>query len=309
MKLASVCLYYTAWNIFTFVVVATNNTCDSVKNSTTNDALLAIFNLLDTAGLLLNDVKKYACIAQSSAISRDSLLNKPTDCAEIKTKNETAKSSVYTIWPLNRISKGSVQVFCDMEDDGGGWTVIQRRGDFDSEKDYFYQDWEAYKNGFGDQSKDFWLGNDNIFALTNQRASVIKFTLSDWEGNTTYATYDRFWIDDEPHKYTAHVKGYRGTAGNSFSFVNGVPFSTKDRDNDQHEKSCAEMFKGAWWYTSCHGSNLNGWYLKGAHKSYADGVEWSSFRGQYYSLKDTVMKIRPMDYNRKDKFEIPVTPQ
>lgn len=87
--------------------------------------------------------------------------------------------------------------------------------------------------------------------------------------------------------------------GDSFSDTNGQPFTTKDQDNDKYDLNCAVQYKGAWWYTACHSSNLNGMYLKGAHESHADGVEWHSFRGHYYSLKDTMIKIRPKDYQKK----------
>lgn len=32
----------------------------------------------------------------------------------------------------------------------------------------FYRDWAAYKQGFGSQLGEFWLGNENIHALTAQ---------------------------------------------------------------------------------------------------------------------------------------------
>ena len=74
---------------------------------------------------------------------------------------------------------------------------------------------------------------------------------------------------------------------------NGMKFTTKDVDNDFSEKNCAETFKGAWWYNACHYSNLNGHYLAGRTRSYADGVNWYHFKGHYYSLKTSEMKVRP----------------
>nr|QDC23079.1 tachylectin 5A-like isoform 2 [Cupiennius salei] len=271
--------------------------CDSEwsQNVTEYSRDSFIVSLLNDAERLLAKAKRHASTGIGRAVATPSC-EKPMDCFEIHEKDQGAKSGEYKIWPRSRISNAGIVVYCDMDDDGGSWTVIQRRGDFNSGPDYFYRDWAAYKAGFGDPMKDFWLGNDNIFALTNQRANSVKFILSDWEANTTYAVYDEFWIDDEINKYTLHVKGYRGTAGDSFVGHNGAPFSTKDKDNDRYDKNCAELFKGGWWYTACHASNLNGLYLKGPHKSHADGVEWQLFRGHYYSLKDTVIKIRPRDF-------------
>ena len=78
------------------------------------------------------------------------------------------------------------------------------------------------------------------------------------------------------------------------SFHSGMQFSTKDQDNDIDSGSCAVTYKGAWWYKSCHASNLNGKYLGGSHMdTYADGINWKTFRGFYYSLKGSEMKLRP----------------
>ena len=54
-------------------------------------------------------------------------------------------------------------------------------------------------------------------------------------------------------------------------------FSTKDQDNDLRSDSCAETFKGAWWYNDCDASNLNGQYLGGHHVTFADGINWYLF--------------------------------
>jgi len=80
--------------------------------------------------------------------------------------------------------------------------------------------------------------------------------------------------------------------GDSFIYHNGYKFSTIDNDNDVRSDHCAITFHGAWWYNKCHKSNLNGKYLNGTHSSFADGVNWESWKGFYYSLKTTEMKFR-----------------
>lgn len=87
-------------------------------------------------------------------------------------------------------------------------------------------------------------------------------------------------------------------AGDSLLKHGGMRFTTKDRDSDHSENNCAAFYRGAWWYRNCHTSNLNGQYLRGAHASYADGIEWSSWTGWQYSLKFSEMKIRPVREDR-----------
>ena len=89
---------------------------------------------------------------------------------------------------------------------------------------------------------------------------------------------------------------FSGTAGDSLSYHRDAAFTTKDKDNDQDSSNCAKVYKGAWWYRACHHSNLNGRYLYGNHSSYADGVNWKSWKGQYYSVKKAEMKIRPVGF-------------
>lgn len=61
--------------------------------------------------------------------------------------------------------------------------VIQRRDDFNDPRENFNRDWADYKNGFGDPSKEFWLGNENIYMLTNNEDYILRVELEDFEGN------------------------------------------------------------------------------------------------------------------------------
>ena len=108
--------------------------------------------------------------------------------------------------------KGSFQVYCDMQTDGGGWTVFQRRQDGSVD---FYRGWNDYKSGFGQLTAEFWLGNDKIHRLTAARPSSLRVELEDWNGVRVYAKYGTFNISDEQAKYRLKVGSYSGTAGDS----------------------------------------------------------------------------------------------
>ncbi len=98
-------------------------------------------------------------------------------------------------------------------------------------------------------------------------------------------------MGSEKEGYKISYKNYNSKMGNSMP-ARGTKFSTVDKDNDAWSKSCAQRFSGAWWYSACHNSNLNGLYLKGEHESFGNGVNWYHFRGYHYSLKNTELKVR-----------------
>ncbi|XP_029427572.1 ryncolin-3-like [Rhinatrema bivittatum] len=209
------------------------------------------------------------------------------NCKELQDFGHTL-SGWYTV---HLESGKELHVFCDMETEEGGWLVFQRRQDGSVD---FYRNWEDYRKGFGRQESEFWLGNENIHLLTSTGTYQLRIDVKDFEGESGFAEYVSFKILGEAEKYKLVVGAYsKGNMGDSFSGHNNYSFSTKDVDNDINGGSCAQMFKGAWWYSDCHSSNLNGLYLKGNHASYADGINWSTGKGHNYSYKYVDMKIKP----------------
>ena len=185
-----------------------------------------------------------------------------------------------------------------MESDGGGYTVFQRRKDGSVD---FYRNFSDYEEGFGDLNGEFWLGLKTIYRLIQGRDYyTLRVDLQDFENETRFAKYAKFSLGDATLDYPITLEGYSGDAGDSmtpdgdYGNVNGMKFSTKDRENDLRSDQCAVTFRGAWWYNACHRSNLNSQYLGGPHSSLADGINWDSWKGYYYSLKFTEMKIRKM---------------
>ncbi len=180
-----------------------------------------------------------------------------------------------------------------METDGGGWTVFQRRKDGSVD---FYRVWTDYAQGFGNLTGEFWLGLRKLHRITSlsrgAAGNELRVDMEDFEGNTAYAKYGSFAIGDSTAKYILSVSGYSGTAGDSLAFHNGQLFSTKDQDHDTTVEDCAEKYKGAWWYNICYNANLNGPYQMGELSSVGQGVIWYHWKGHYYSIKFTEMKVR-----------------
>merc|ERR1719376_1436269 len=108
-----------------------------------------------------------------------------------------------------------------------------------------------------------------------------------------FAKYNTFLIDNEWQNYKLHVNGFSGDVGDSLTGHNGHKFSTYDADNDSSGSNCAITYRGAWWYSSCHSSNLNGEYRwVGESVPYARGIIWYHYKGYHYSMKSAEMKIR-----------------
>ena len=157
----------------------------------------------------------------------------------------------------NTFNLAKIYIRCDMETDGGGWIIIQRR--IANGTVNFTRNWEDYVNGFGDLDGEFWIGLNNIYQLTNQQE--VELQISVWN-DVEYAitwNYQTFKISGPENKYRLTVGGGTGDGHDSLAYHNGRYFSTYDRDNDvSSSTNCAGTYKGGWWYGSCRHSVLNG---------------------------------------------------
>ncbi|XP_023581297.1 tenascin-X isoform X3 [Trichechus manatus latirostris] len=211
----------------------------------------------------------------------------PRDCGE-EMQNGAGTSRTTTIF-LNGNREQPLNVFCDMETDGGGWLVFQRRMDGQTD---FWRDWEDYAHGFGNTSGEFWLGNDALHSLTQTGDYSMRVDLRAGD-EAVFAQYDSFQVDSAAEYYRLHLEGYHGTAGDSMSYHSGSVFSTRDRDPNNLLISCAVSYRGAWWYRNCHYANLNGLYGSTVDHQ---GVSWYHWKGFDFSVPFTEMKLRPRSY-------------
>ncbi|XP_032196684.1 tenascin-X isoform X10 [Mustela erminea] len=211
----------------------------------------------------------------------------PRDCGE-EMQNGASSSRATTIF-LNGNRERPLDVFCDMETDGGGWLVFQRRMDGQTD---FWRDWEDYAHGFGNISGEFWLGNEALHSLTAAGDYSMRVDLRAGD-EAVFAQYDSFRVDSAADYYRLHLDGYHGTAGDSMSYHSGSVFSARDRDPNNLLISCAVSYRGAWWYKNCHYANLNGLYGSTVDHQ---GVSWYYWKGFEFSVPFTEMKLRPRSY-------------
>ena len=214
---------------------------------------------------------------------------RPHDCSELPAG---ATTGVYSLWPGLDSTQPPVQAFCQMDQDGGRWTVFQRRDAIEPHQD-FHLGWAAYKSGFGDLAGEFWWGLDNLWLMTSAsgRQYELRIDLEAFDNSTAHAVYKGFRISSEADGYKLSASYHTGDAEDGLYPSNNMRFSTRDLDQDVWPGNCAVAFKAAWWYGNCGVSSLNGLYLEsGSHSQ--TGIWWRTWRG-YESLKKARMMARP----------------
>ncbi|XP_045597186.1 fibrinogen C domain-containing protein 1 isoform X2 [Procambarus clarkii] len=172
---------------------------------------------------------------------------RPVDCADYLQLGHTT-SGVYKIYPFR-----PVEVWCDMETDGGGWTVFLARNNL-TKHENFNRTWSDYREGFGNASGEYWLGNENLHTMTYNRAYTLRMDFRLTDGTDKWGEWPEFVVDDEAALYRLTASKYNAlsTIDHCLAVHTGKSFSTFDYDNDHTPaKNCAEESKGGWWYYNC----------------------------------------------------------
>ena len=187
-------------------------------------------------------------------------------------------------------------VYCDTMTAGGGWLVIQRR--IDGSVD-FNRYWSEYEEGFGnlpvddkDTTGEFWIGLRSLHCLTSQGQweLCIDYMLS----NKTkgYLSYHQFRVGPASDDYWLSISGFSGNTTDPITgiqLLNGMKFTTRDRDNDKWSSNCAVHHAGGnaggWWYNVCSRMNPNNQY---------NSIYSVHLNSQWHSFSFIEIKIRPL---------------
>ncbi|KAF2363890.1 Fibrinogen alpha/beta/gamma chain C-terminal globular domain, partial [Trinorchestia longiramus] len=215
----------------------------------------------------------------------------PRDCQDVFDLG-FVESGVYRIQATGLLSR---EVMCDQTTQGGGWTVIIARKKVPRHIS-FNRTWTDYELGFGEPSREYWIGLEPLHFLTRERSYSLRADMEDWEGRQAWAAYNFFSVAGPDEHYRLRVSGYTGTAGDSMRHSHLQMFSTVDRDNDQESwGSCSRgRGGGGWWWGRCSCTQPTGQYRRGRYHGAEKGVTWWHWKDSNYPLKTLILKIRPV---------------
>ena len=235
--------------------------------------------------------------SKSNIYGETSNLKNPTDQQPIKNRlcqdhqSTSNQNGVFDISPVNQ----TLNVYCDMKKEGGGWTTIQRRVDGSVS---FQRDWADYKKGFGDPAGNYWLGLDNIHAITNTFANVmLRIEASTFDGERAVVIFEGFKVDNEAHLYKltcGKVVDDSLPLSDGWFFSDGMSFSTRDRDNDLSSSGdCSNVWggSGGMWFNKCAFFHVNSKYPSFPGEEKIGIIQLKSWKG-LFGMKSISMAIK-----------------
>ena len=218
-----------------------------------------------------------------------------TNCCDVKSSNfftfgrsagAKAPSGIYLIENFCGKDCINAEAYCDTSSGGGGWLVVQRRQDGSVD---FNRTWLEYEDGFGKLTGEFWYGLKALHCLTGQGGWGMRMEVTLTNGTNIFLQYEQFKVASAKDKYKLTVGGFQGIITDPMG--DGMYFTTKDRDNDQHGgTNCALWSKetGGWWYNSCG----NMWPNSNFRSTF--GIY---FNRKFHSFRFMEIKIQPNNCN------------
>jgi hypothetical protein len=189
------------------------------------------------------------------------------DCLDARLQGHT-QSGLYTVNPS---SDKPFTVECDMDTDGGGWTVFQRSQTNASSPRH---SWHDYVHGYTENDGNFWLGLEQLHLLTSKHyLTQMRVDVTDMTNGTTKSVlFEEFFIDSRQQDYEPYVRKITTGGGkdgvrdgkngidpsndndSADDDIEGLSLWAEPLENDSNSDTDCEMKNvGRWWFTQCKG--------------------------------------------------------
>ncbi|XP_046368773.2 angiopoietin-4-like [Haliotis rufescens] len=241
-----------------------NGTCSLITMSGLQDMVIKDVSFRKTYppppcenGGYWSDSRKVSCICPYSFAGRY-CQRYWYDCSE-GFRNGATGTGVFTIEP--NTSSPPFEVFCHMT--FGGRTYFQKQHYGIN----FNRKWRDYREGFGEVTRDHWLGLEKIKAISDRVICQLIVHLTypccpKWR----QINFKNFKLTDETDgyrmtfsEYNASTTSPKNKLNDTMTELKGAKFSTYDRDNDDNPTgSCPQIHGSGWWFKDCTRCNPNG---------------------------------------------------
>ncbi len=187
-----------------------------------------------------------------------------TSCAAIKAVNSSSIDGTYWIKPDQY---PAAHVYCDMTTDGGGWTLVL------NDTTYIPKPAPAWEQAVGSNTITGTFGItltsfDQLLGVGywNDIGTQVRLQQGNDPTSLSHSATYTFSLDAN-NNYTLHMSNEAillnatGTASpGMYTYSNGRPLTTYDRDNDQNSGNCASVYGNTpWWYGSCWSGSFWGY--------------------------------------------------
>uniref|UniRef100_A0A914Z355 Uncharacterized protein n=1 Tax=Panagrolaimus superbus TaxID=310955 RepID=A0A914Z355_9BILA len=245
-------------------------------------------------------------------------------CADLQIYHKITHSGAYNIslaanytMQVTNADLTWTEVFCDMESNGGGWTLMSHEsGSAATKKINCGKTFREYVRGFGDPiSLTVWLGLENVHAITAATPTSLRIIIEQCAAEFApyqkdECTYPYFSVSDSNSQYAIFLNNSCiGPAnGRNDDWITwdrnqmGPKFYAFDEDTPYN---CSNTYlQTGWWFNYvnngdlCGAANLNG-------IRYACNENEYQYTGKHLSwgnspVNDAYMYLRPRDFPNYD---------
>lgn len=217
--------------------------------------------------------------------------NPGSSAIDILIKNWNSKNSDGVYWIQSEDMTSPYEMYCDMTTEGGGWVLVWSNLRGQTGRATTNMTWDTAAN----TEPLVYNGSVNSDIESFETFVGLRFwnklggsqMMYKWSANYN-RDFDQIAVMhgrlNDGFEYALDLENIKLIIGTRnpgmYDYHNHRPFTTQDRDNDDHDGNCGTFYsRTPWWYGSCWSGNING----GGENSngYYNGAYWYSSHRQW----------------------------